>query len=323
MAYQNDYLRTRPLRITIPGSAQAADDNPISQAVSVRHPEERARALDQAIASLGTDTTGPGWATVRKLISTLGNYPAGTFDLVRAVTRCPRAAVLCLLDAGPRAGAIWGGLEDLPFLWVTVPVGDWLDAIQGWLGMLLVHLPMMPRADFERTAATAAPVVFGPNKPSKFLGCIHDAAYLRFPGVPEPTERSVYFARSAQGRAWAASLGGPDTPTPLGVERNQLLIRHTEDHWPQDSPFDDTRVGLELDVLGAACVAGVPSHKENILTTPIVLAQRSVDRAVKCDLLRLRQIRDFDPDWFDFAFALALSMLLGARYERKEAPFHE
>jgi hypothetical protein len=36
----------------------------------------------------------------------------------------------------------------------------------------------------------------------------------------------------------------------------------------------------------------------------------------------LRQIRDFDPDWFDFAFALALSTLLGARYERKEDPFH-
>jgi hypothetical protein len=46
-----------------------------------------------------------------------------------------------------------------------------------------------------------------------------------------------------------------------------------------------------------------------------------VGRDIPCDLLRLRQLRDFDPDWFEFAFAMALSVLLGARYERKEGPF--
>jgi hypothetical protein len=323
MAYQNDYLRTRPLRVTIPGNAPAPGDDPISRAIEVKHPGQRAIALDQAVAGLGNDTTGPGWAIVRRLVSTVGSYPSGTFDLVRAVTRCPRVAVLTLLDSCLRADAIWAGLEDLPFLWVTVPVGDWLQAIQAWIGLLRSHLSHVPGVGVERTAAAAAPLLFGPGKPSSFLACIHDAAYLRVPGVPEPSDRSVFFARDAAVRAWAASLGDPQAPTPLGDERNKLLIRHIEDHWPGGSPFPDTDLGPELSALETACTAGVPSHKSDVLATPIILAQRSVDGAVSCDLLRLRQLRDFDPDWFDFALALSLSILLGARYQRKEPPFHE
>ena len=73
--------------------------------------------------------------------------------------------------------------------------------------------------------------------------------------------------------------------------------------------------------MAQACRVGQPGYQATVLTGPLLLAERAVGRELPCDLLRLRQLRDFNPEWFEFAFSLALSVLLGARCERKESPF--
>jgi hypothetical protein len=323
LVYQNDYLRTCPLRITVAGPIPSLASDPIALAMRVQDAQDRRVALDASIAGLGNDTAGSGWSTVRRLLSTLGRYPASTFDVIPSVTRCPRIAVLSLLDAGPNAPTLWTGLEELPFLWVAIPIKVWLEAIGTWLAALRAHLPRMPDPDFARIVSTSSPVVFSDQRPTKFLGCIHDAAFLLFSGLPEPRDRWVFGLRERAARAMAASLTGFGGNSPLALERNLLLTRHLHGFWPSAVPFEDARVGRELTPLEQSCVTGQPAYQVNVLTVPLILAERVVGRALPCDLLTLRQIRDFDPEWFDFAFALALSILLGKRYERKEAPFNE
>ena len=186
LVYQNDYLRTRPRRITLPGAAVATAEDPITSAMRIRRPDERAAELDRRVAALDNDTTGPGWHTIQSLLSTLGRYPAGTFDPVRSVTRCGRVAALSLLDAGPNAPALWSSMEDLPFLWAAILVTDWLNAIRGWMMTLRSHLRSKTDAEIAQLVSAAAPAVFGDRKPAKFLYCIHETAFLSISGLPSP-----------------------------------------------------------------------------------------------------------------------------------------
>jgi hypothetical protein len=322
-AYQNDYLRTRPLRITVPDLTPVASQDqsghaprreaPVSdfeRAVVERHPDSRRRLLDLALQNLGDDTSVDEWELVRAQLATLGRYPATTFDVARAATRHPRIAVLVLLEAGARQQLVWNGFEELPFLWVTTPVAVWLDAVHGSLRALREKLPAS--IPLESVLLAGAPGVFGPDKLALFLECIHDAAFLRDPGIPEPTQRPVF--RSAEMREVYLNM--------LSDEMSKLIARHLDGFWPEAPPWEASPASPELAPLTRAFEAQ-PSFQRVVLEAPLVLAERSVLGDTSCDLPCLRHVRDFDLDWFDLAYALGLSLLLGGRFNRKEPPFHD
>lgn len=311
LAFQGDYLRARPLRVQstsiVPMDVAA---NAIDRAVAVASPAERSLALVEALEQLSCDTAAPGWETVRGQLGALARLHPTTFDLVRCVTRVPRAAVLSLLDAGTGGATVWNAFEELPFLWVTVPLAAWLDTIEGWLAALDAKL--RPHGlDVRQIAANGTPTIFGGTPLAPFLSCVHEAAfYRRSANVPEPARhvisappvRTVYRAIAKQ-------------------ERDALLARHANSRWPMFRPWTDLRLGPELEEFEAFTI-GQPEWRVPALNAPLLLAQRVVDDG-PTDLFALRQLRDFDPAWFDLAFMSALSEILGRRYDKKGWPFNE
>lgn len=324
LVYQNDYLRSRPLRITVrgdegPTAGQApASIDPIVMAMKQSDRYARRHALERAVSGLGADTTAPGWSTLRSQVSTLGRYPASTFDVVRAVTQNHRVAILSLLDAGLNAPTVWNGFEDLPFLWINVSLADWIAAVSGWVDAIRANLPS--GFSVSEIVRDAAPWLFSEQRLAPFLCVLHDALFLLLRDIPMPVDRYVFDKRDPQTRVQATRF--------LGLRRSELLARHVDQggkrtvFWPAASPFSEAEIGNELATVREALLSEW-GFQDTVLRSPALLAERVTGRPLSCDVLTLRQVRDFDPDWFDETFAFSLSMLLGNRLETKGTPFHE
>ncbi|MRG98179.1 hypothetical protein GF068_40650 [Polyangium spumosum] len=312
LLYQRDYLRARPLRITVPGAAEDVPTGTMAAALREADEERRRDMLARAVVALPDDGTGVDWDAARPFIAKLGVFPASTFDLLGAVSRCPRVAVLSLLESANR-DRVWYGLEELPFLWAATPVADWLHAIGAYKEALRSQLPS--DISIEMILRESAPDLFGSSKRTMFLDVIHDAAYLVHKHIPKPGERWVF---NATNPSFAASR----VPV-FSHYLQELARRHAEnDWWPTSTPWEDM---TSLPVLAPFVneIRGLGRFKQNVLMTPLVLAGKTAAGDARCDLLRLRQVRDFDPEWFDFAYAIALAVVLGNRRARKEAPFHD
>lgn len=318
LAMQRDYLRARPLRVTVEGTGATADAvgaSDLERAMAIGNPLERRQPLLDAIAALPADPTCNGWPILLAMLGTLGRLPVVTFDAIRLLPSHPRVAVLGLLNTGEKAANVWSALEELPFLWATVSVREWMTAIRE---TVTARVKFLRIADVERIFQATASGIFGNARHAFFLNAIHDAAFVSLRGIPEPARehRIVFNARNADGRrahaAYIHQYAKPD-----------LLRRHAgEDFWPDEPPWCSRAVPKSLATL-AEPFNQQPNFQKTVLLTPLQLAERAVeaDTTSGLNLPALRRVRSFDPIWFDDAYAMALGLLLGHRLERKESPF--
>jgi hypothetical protein len=90
--------------------------------------EERQRAVLKALARLGQGEAGPDdlrW--LRDAATHLNGLPASAFDALKLLPSSPETLVHLLLsarDAGERS-AVWALQNELPFLWLALPVRAW------------------------------------------------------------------------------------------------------------------------------------------------------------------------------------------------------
>jgi len=317
---QGDYLKGRPFRITIPGHRSTQHRSALERAIAISKQEERRFQVTQILQTMAKDPASTERDVVQSQLSMLGCCPAATFDVVRAVASNPCVAVQCFLEAGPRQAALWNGLEELPFNWACVPMRLWLDVVRQRVEYIRSILPSASLVTM--TLEHSAPGLFGPIKLARFLNCVHDAAYLTVKGIPEPRESLVF----------AMSQSRDEVPPPFLLafdeEQRALLQRHADDIlWPPASPFEDAAVEgcrARLGTLASRLQIGPGvGYRQHVLMAPLVLALHAVDDCAPVNLLSLRQIRAFDLEWFEFAHAFALSVLLGHRFARKDSPFDD
>jgi hypothetical protein len=315
LVLQGSYLRGRPFRITIPGSCVNAPGSELERAIAMGDRDARRERIADIFTGMAGDPLSPERDVVRSQLRMVGRCPASTFDVIHGLISEPVLAVQFLLEAGQRQSIVWDGLTELPFDWACIPVRLWLKAIRVYVHHLRQCLP--DPCLLGSVLKSAAPGVFGKVKLAAFLSCVHEAAFLTIDGVPTPDDHSL------------SAMAQHQIPVPFLLQfdenRQALLQRHADDTWwPLAPPFGDDVVDAcrwELAPLIARFREN-PGFREPVLLTPMVLAMQVLGDAPSCDLLRLRRIRAFDSDWFDFAYAYALSFLLGRRYAKKEDPFH-
>lgn len=309
IALQNDYVRTRPLRVSL--GAPSSSSNAIDAAVAEGDADRRRGLIRSALERLPSDIsrTDAGWKTALAQLDGATRLHPTTFDLVRGVAAVPRVAVLALLGAGSRSASLWNALEELPFMWAAVPLRTWLTEIGASLAALRGHVAPLG-LNVEDIARSAGAGIFG-EPLSPFVACIHEAAYLLHPHVPKPRTqvfRHAVFSELCRKTAMD--------------ERNDLLVRYANARWPENRAWDDLTLGPELKDF-EPFVSGLPTDREVVLRTPLVLARRIVEGAEMYAPYELRRLRDFDPMWFDRALVAALYTILGRRFDRKEWPFDE
>ncbi|MFZ1640118.1 MAG: STY4851/ECs_5259 family protein [Candidatus Contendobacter sp.] len=307
------WLRTRPLLWTVTTSSppdsdltevvteSGADDSVATHGLieTIRSPEgargERFKAL---LAAMAERPQHPDWPRLLRILDLTQELPATSLDLCRCLGQTPAAAIMALLLAdGSEFERIWSLAEQLPFDWRLTPVALWLKmtrlrfdnlrtALEGTgLGEKFVHEQFDV---FRQRLATR-------GESWETLG-----EWLQkdlFPNLPVTCRSMLNLAKAA-----------PTTlEYTLGAAQQDLFRGHIDEQWP-----------ILLYILEQA-ETKLPTYwrfgREETFHRPVLcapflvatLALRNWSHAPAL-LFELHRARDFDPPWFDTAYATALCL---------------
>ena len=123
---------SRPVPVAQPGSPDAYAGALVS-ALAMPDYEERQRAIVEALTRLGHgEAGGDDLKWLRDAATNLNGLPASAFDALRLLPSSAETLVHLLLgapDAGERS-AIWFLQNELPFLWLALPLRAWGSAME-------------------------------------------------------------------------------------------------------------------------------------------------------------------------------------------------
>ena len=122
---------SRPVRIVQPGFPNF-DVGSLTLALSMPDYEERQRAILYALSQVGRGEAGTGQLVwLRDAATNLNGLPASAFDALKLLPSSPESLVQLLLgtrEAGERS-IIWALQNELPFLWLALPLRAWWSAM--------------------------------------------------------------------------------------------------------------------------------------------------------------------------------------------------
>ncbi|MES0179678.1 STY4851/ECs_5259 family protein [Mesorhizobium sp. M0025] len=130
---------SRPLPVPQPGSPDAHNGNLVS-ALAVADYEPRQAEIGNALHHIVEDLGG--FRLLLEAATNLNGLPANAFDALKLLPSCPQALVGLLLsarDAGER-GTIWSLQNELPFLWLGLPLSAWRAALEADYAAVFVAL---------------------------------------------------------------------------------------------------------------------------------------------------------------------------------------
>jgi hypothetical protein len=314
-------LVTRPRLVqfdappTLAPESAAAQPLCLDSAMRLPSIEERRQALAEVYGDLALDYAHDDWTRVDDFLRTLHELPPPTYDVVCALAASKAAAIAALFRQPPaHFEVVWNALEQLGVSWHTVPLGLWLraatlardftfgsphaDLFGGKEGFLKQMLPGL----FEQ-------VQHGPRFFSVLMGAMN-AYRTGFPLEPQAGQL-LQSARCQEGRALLRQQ--------LHSACIDLRLRAelTGDRFPpvrlsNHECCPDSRALLEY--FGLADQA---AYTWECIAAPLVAADIMINaRAMTAPFLDdLRLLRSFDDEWFEFAHAVALTVLLGKKLE--------
>lgn len=312
LGWQGAWARLRPLLLTIHGEreSEAPAHDAIQRAIRVVDADERAAALDAVIATeLAADYRNPLWGRVLEITKLLGTLPAMTFDLTRRLAESPDAAALLAVQVPEgRLPSVWSGLEELPFLWATLPVRSWVRAarsVHRWLQAEPAVAVALGGLGPE-TTRRLTPFFDAAPRRAPFMETVLEVIAQAMPHTPPVRSQQLSFASSPEGAAISSHLSKQ--------EAQAVLQRNATRWWPSA----DLRglVGDELwSLVRQHRVHAQQPHHASAFNAPVAAAAAAATgtRLSADALFELRLHRDFDPGWFDFAHAQALTQMIADR----------
>jgi hypothetical protein len=306
LGYDGNWPRFRPLLWVVDGEPNLVEAGALTQAILERNHQARQDKFQMLAQTLAEDTEHPDWPRVFDYLQLTRPYPASAFDLFRHLVKTPEAMVLALLNSSDdEFELVWSLAEKLPFAWHLVSVSSWLQAAERHFNSLrdglsghepdgaLVHGMF---GDFRQRVTSHQP----------FFRSVCDWIGERlFPDQP------MAGSELKLARHGASVLIGL-----IQQHQQALQARHGADERYPDGPNvmqqailpDFLRpLQLQFDRLS-------PPFRP-VRYAPFVAAQISLDAQDYPEALwfELRQLREFDCEWFDNAFASALCLGLARR----------
>jgi hypothetical protein len=264
----------------------------------------RQTKLRALVSALATQAEHPDWPHVFDYLRLIRTYPATALDIVQHLAHVPEAMILALLrSADEEFDLVWSLAEQLPFSWYLVPVTGWLRAAERHFGALRAGL-----GDYDADGSMLWGMFWEfrqrvtSRQPFFQSVCDWIGEWL-FPGRQ--------MANSALAMARRAELILTEQ---FQVHEQELLARHDADARYPDGPFVMERT-RSSDFPEQFRYARLSYPYRPVRCAPCVAAQISLHSEEVSEefLFELRQLRDFDPEWFDHAFALALCLGLARR----------
>lgn len=314
VARDGTWCRSRPLAYFL--GARAA--SPPAEITGLRDAvylpaATRPQAQRAILAQIAGDPLHADWDLLLSYARTIGDLPPGTFEVIQKLPEFPALALRCAWEIAATAPRVfsrfWSGMEDLPFCWQLVPLPEWIVAARGQAAAL----KQLAGGSLDEQVDTAVHRDF-----DAFAGAImHRAPSLRLFvhemfrdlfGAGSGPNAELEIAKTPSGVEWLVAE--------LGRAAQALFQRHPGTPWPESGPV---RRLVESDVRTQALVRMVQpafgqmaDFRTAVCAAPIVAAStvRAGPALTATPLSDVRRLRAFDPEWFDRAYAIALTLAL-------------
>ena len=261
--------------------------------------------MQALVRALATNAEHPDWRPrLFDYLHLTRTYPASALDLFQHLVHVPEAMILALLkSADEEFDLVWSLAEQLPFSWHLVPVTGWLLAAERHFGALRAAL-----ADYDPDGA----MVWGMFREFRqrvtsrqpFFKSVCDWIGERL--FPNDVLDNSELAMARCDESILTAL--------IQAQEQALQARHSaEERYPQGPRVMEQ--ARHPDFPASFRYERLAQPFRPVRCAPFVAAQMSLQSQHSSEalLFELRQLRDFDPEWFDNAFALALCLGLARR----------
>lgn len=298
-ARQGGWYRCRPVAFLATGPQPVAPTG-LRSLVQIGTEAERMEAMRVHLVAMAADWSHPDWPLMEGYARLLGDLPASTFDLFRVLVTVPEACAALVLRAAGWAPAdlvsVIDGLDELVFMWVTLPLAAWATAF----------------ASLHRALEAAAPdlALTEVNARVTALGTWVHTAPVAFHAWLKHTGREGAIEAPDEVR-W--SLLREAAPRLIEVRHDacrELIRQHLgEDAWPTPStPLP--AVPSQWSVVTRDEV----EHRKGVLQAPVIAARAAVGKAQldRSTLMFIESARAFDDAYFDQCFKLTFAAILAS-----------
>lgn len=298
-----DWARFRPLLLVVASEDPPMDRLDASLATAIREPdpERRRQAVDRVLITLGQDPDHRDWSLLFDFIRMAREFPASSLDVLCRLVAHPRTLVQALFRVEEQSfDAVWSLSTQMPFLWILVPITDWLEAATRYFGGLDKTLCEIDGGEeivyglFQgfRERASVRRLFFRPL-------CDWLQEWL-FPLRILPSSSELKMARM-----YSAFL-----EQEIGREEQALMSRHDADErWPTGDEViaHMDQVDQWMQVYHYAHLA---EFYRPVRCAPFVCASWSLHgiEVTEQPIYQMRILRGFDREWFDRVHAIALTI---------------
>lgn len=320
-----DWARFRPLLWVIPGEGETITDastlnSSLAQAICSDN-ESRPQRMIELVKTLAHDPAHSDWPQVFEYFKLAQSYPASALNLLPALARSPEAMALALiLSSEDQFESVWSLAYQLPFSWHLLPIRSWRAAIEryfDWLRIVLKDVDTegsMLLGIFEkfRQRVVSRQAFFTPLcdwiQKSLFPQSIINGSELGLARtLPSFFEEKIKSSeQDLQGRRIQDEKWTPG-PTVLQMaalpdfpENRRYLNLNTSYRAVRCAPFVAARFSLQ-GLRQAEQYTGAGAWFANYIGLQTNACSEEL-------LFELRQLRDFDREWFDEVFAIALCL---------------
>jgi hypothetical protein len=304
LGWDGDWARFRPLLWMVQGEQAIAEVSDLMQAIHEPVRETRQTRLQVLVSSLATNVEHPDWPRLFDYLQLTRTYPASAFDLFQHLVHAPEAMILALLKSTDEEfDLVWSLAEQLPFSWHLVPITGWLSAAERHFGALREGL-----ADYDLDGA----ILWGMFRELRQRVTSRQPF---FKSVCDWIGERLFPDRQLENSELAIACHHGSMLTVLIREQEQALqARHDAAEWYPVGPQVMEWV-RQPNFPARFRYDRIAQPFRPVRCAPFVAAQISLHSQDSSEdlLLELRQLRDFDQEWFDHAFALALCLGLAQR----------
>jgi hypothetical protein len=311
IVYDGDWARFRPLLWTVKTEEHADQPkNEFNLEAIIRDPDRARREtnLHALLASLPDKPGSTDWSLLNECIDLSNQFPPASIAALGKLCHYPKALAMALFMSNEqRFDRIWRLSSEMPFLWILLPVNDWLDVSTTFYSHLdeaLEALDENNRAstkfkhfqDFREMAKSRR------NHWPALCDWLQEAL---FPSEPLPANSNLNPLRNGHD-AFVDEI--------LKHHLDELQSRHDADErWPESNA-----IGKAISELGPWIPEGAKKgfvHSESVRYSPFLAAHLSLNglSASKKMIHDFRLLRKFDTKWFDFTYSLALGVGLANR----------
>lgn len=318
---------------------------PLTVAMAGKDPSQRALDISVVVEAMAVDLSHPSWKLIANQWSVIGHLPLSALDYWRAISRSPAACLSVLLQLGGGQDLAKRMQRELGVIWELLPLSAVKAARQQFrrhwevsCGNVLSseQLDLMCDAQLQTLAGI-----------SETLNLMVTYASFEAGAVLSPQQQALMaqLQRAAVGgvRALLASIWTGEESL---VQRHLLRQQAAVHVWPSaNTGLSEYLMGClkqatESPILLAIGNSGTSvvwrpvgsdandrhrDHKENTVNAPLLAAlgsQLGITRGQWPDfdaLVELRQIRAFDPTWFDLSCTHAFKLTLAAGHAVEQA----